>query len=603
MESKRPEGLQLPGFSLPLNYRPDRNGRFRRTLFPNALDYGDIEGGWVNRLNVHREILMMRVMNTITEKPEWDRKVFDEAITAKWREEISQGGQDVTPKMIDYIIKELQWKADVLQKTGLVTVYDAGVVKSDTAIPEELQRALQEAVAPFENVPEEGKDYHPGSDGKVVDLVHPSLFPVVYGRTRILPDKVIGTDDCLGSVGQGEILRVPPEEEAAIEGYPENGYGWRRMEAEGLRPFSRKFQWLPCDVNFTGPEGKCRIASYINNVHPSEHRPLYQVVEKIVSRTIPLWNTTLTSVRSGRDRQRIRYGKVEYLPYSTPRPVNSDGSEREEYWERVREWELAQPIKLPEPEEFVPSETRSQDDVNLQRDFGEKGLQIIVKLANIELTPEKPEYGGGTWHIEGQLNERICATAIYYYDSENITQSTLAFRQRASSGDLYNINYEQDRHEFLYQVYGFSPEVSTRNETQITQDLGSVVCQEGRLLTFPNILQHRVSPFSLADRSKPGHRKILALFLVDPNMRIISSSNVPPQQEDWAKEKRDVVRDLLAQRLPLELQEMVSGDILTPSITLKEAKDYRLQLMEERSTKTSQQNEKFEMGEFSLCEH
>jgi hypothetical protein len=28
---------------------------------------------------------------------------------------------------------------------------------------------------------------------------------------------------------------------------------------------------------------------------------------------------------------------------------------------------------------------------------------VIVKLANIELTPEKPEYEGGSWHIEGQL--------------------------------------------------------------------------------------------------------------------------------------------------------------------------------------------------------
>ena len=34
--------------------------------------------------------------------------------------------------------------------------------------------------------------------------------------------------------------------------------------------------------------------------------------------------------------------------------------------------------------------------VHLARDFGETGLQVIVKLANIQLTPEKPEYAGGT---------------------------------------------------------------------------------------------------------------------------------------------------------------------------------------------------------------
>ena len=43
------------------------------------------------------------------------------------------------------------------------------------------------------------------------------------------------------------------------------------------------------------------------------------------------------------------------------------------------------------------------DLVDLKRNGARRGLQVIVKLANIELTPEKPMYEGGTWHIEGQL--------------------------------------------------------------------------------------------------------------------------------------------------------------------------------------------------------
>jgi hypothetical protein len=71
------------------------------------------------------------------------------------------------------------------------------------------------------------------------------------------------------------------------------------------------------------------------------------------------------------------------------------------------------------------------------------------------------------------------------------------------------------------------------------QNVGTVTCSEGRLLTFPNILQHQVQPCELANKSKPGHRKILALFLVDPNIRIISTANVPPQQKDWWSEEVD----------------------------------------------------------------
>jgi hypothetical protein len=31
----------------------------------------------------------------------------------------------------------------------------------------------------------------------------------------------------------------------------------------------------------------------------------------------------------------------------------------------------------------------------------EKKLQVILKLANINLTPDKLSYDGGSWHIEG----------------------------------------------------------------------------------------------------------------------------------------------------------------------------------------------------------
>jgi hypothetical protein len=169
---------------------------------------------------------------------------------------------------------------------------------------------------------------------------------------------------------------------------------------------------------------------------------------------------------------------------------------------------------------------------------------------------------------------------------------------------MEEISYEQQRHEFLQDVFGFADDVHSSDETNVTQNLGSVSTHEGRLLTFPNILQHRVSPFSLADRSKPGHRKILALFLVDPHLRIISSANIPPQREDWWKERRKVVGQLLGGRLPVELQEMVTGDLGTAcSVSMDEAKQYRLELMEERKTAAVHQNENFETGDFSLCEH
>jgi len=40
---------------------------------------------------------------------------------------------------------------------------------------------------------------------------------------------------------------------------------------------------------------------------------------------------------------------------------------------------------------------------------------VIVKLANIALTPERPDKNGGAWHVEGMGNEAIVATVIYYF--------------------------------------------------------------------------------------------------------------------------------------------------------------------------------------------
>lgn len=164
--------------------------------------------------------------------------------------------------------------------------------------------------------------------------------------------------------------------------------------------------------------------------------------------------------------------------------------------------------------------------------------------------------------------------------------------------NMINIHYLRGRHQFLQAVYGFGDDVRGNGSTNVTQDLGGVVCQEGRLLTFPNTVQNRVSPFSLADRSKPGHRKILALFLVDPHRRVISSANVPPQREDWGGEREQAVNQVLS-RLPLELQYIVQSYI-EPLTTMNKAKVHRLELMKDHGLKSERLNQNFETGNFRL---
>ena len=159
---------------------------------------------------------------------------------------------------------------------------------------------------------------------------------------------------------------------------------------------------------------------------------------------------------------------------------------------------------------------------------------------------------------------------------------------------MVDMSYSTYDLKFLEVVIG------CKQDGPCLQVVGDVVCKEGCLLTFPNIPQHRVSPLSLADPAKPGHRKILALFLVDPSIRVISTANIPPQRHDWWT--GELTRLSALGKLPLELQYQVMKEADFP-IQMEEAKSLRGELMEERKTFVQDQQATFEMNTFSLCEH
>jgi hypothetical protein len=165
-------------------------------------------------------------------------QVFNEAITSDWKRVALSSGEDFSERMADWCIAELQYKAKVFEETGAVTVFAGDVVKSDTSIPTSIQEELKAAVKPLEDVPEKLKDWHPDSDDKVLNLVHPSLFPLVYGTTRILPDSLTNIDDCIMRCGEGVALPLPPSRVPA----PGLAVGIDDWEIQVSDPYSKKFQ-------------------------------------------------------------------------------------------------------------------------------------------------------------------------------------------------------------------------------------------------------------------------------------------------------------------------------------------------------------------------
>ncbi|GEM08961.1 hypothetical protein Rt10032_c06g2978 [Rhodotorula toruloides] len=476
---------------------------------------------------------MMARSYSIRSKPDWRRKYLDPEIRAKWRQEAlsteledrvfaerpkeSGMGYDreaeelerprLTEKMVDHVLDELTLHDEMFKETGGIASWF-------------------KAVSELEKNPPFGEpDWHPGSNEQVLDLVHPSLFPLVYEKSLMLEV-------------EGKATRVAES--------PNKGQ-WDHL--------FEKYAWLPSDFDVDA-EGKVMISSYINNLHPVRHAQLYPILSRLFERFAPLFENVLSDLQDPPPR-RI---PVDWEVSSNWFGDEPDWHDREAY----EKWEETKQIKLPEPEPFaMPEQVASFPAFSLK---GRK-LHIIVKLANIHLTPEKPDYAGGIWHVEGMQNEEIVASGIYYFAQENIGDSKLSFRGTFEESE---VPYEQDDTKGVKLVWGLDP-TTTR----------SLATRDGRAVAFPNLYQHRVSPFSLVDRMKPGYRKILCFFLVDPLKTdaglVISTSRVPPQQFPWLE---DAIWDLP-----------------------RKAKRVREKLMEERKYLHEENKRIVCERPFSLCEH
>lgn len=133
--------------------------------------------------------------------------------------------------------------------------------------------------------------------------------------------------------------------------------------------------------------------------------------------------------------------------------------------------------------------------------------------------------------------------------------------------------------------------------------------KEGRALAWPNIYQHCVSPFKLIDPSKPGHRKILVFFLVDPSIDPIpSATDIPPQQADWVSETVEVLGGDPTSHfssLPAELSSAIVEKLESSNTQMRrrDAEAYRLELMKERTVFTKKHKKTVVEQSFNMCEH
>lgn len=687
MNNSGPSFLMVPGFGgLPINYELDP-----------AECFNDGTTGWRQfpRLTA-RELAMITLMDLITDTDNWEVDIFDEKKVASWREEASAAALTITfeekldkgwgekrvsvmplisDKAWSWCVLELRDKAALSQDKGYIRTVDAGscVCKSDIIISTTLTEEFKHAVAILQK---EYRDQN-GHDSQIADLVDPSMFPLIYGKTLVNSDgRQVGLENCVESCNNlSTTIATLDSEEKSILRQRDDIQEEHVHPSEGLHAakplgWSLHYQWLPCEIRFSlGSGAGVSIISYINNLHPLHHKPLYGIIEKITASAVELWNGCIFKGKTGPVPVRIRtYGYEPGQPpewldnifltmrsfwekgdpqkgcnfehyeefllqidnfLDFPNNQNDDGinwiseklkqkiadrdrdlGRKSDGYERLcslvsmkkacvygaahpepgsaysyEDWKAGKngkaiigPIDI-EHGQKVPSPMPDVDDgiykIALQDEFKTQGLQVIVRFRDIELTPAQATFASD-FTFEAQRNEHIVATAAYIYSNENTNAAKISFRQAAWMHE-YDYDFKEDSCEdpetifaSMRAVFAFAQSAAAEQKALDAHDgrcfipglqtVGSIFLPSGRLLTWPNTLQHRLEPLQLLDCQRPGHLRTLLLYLVDPNYRIASTANVPPQQHEWWSDvvlEKSVFSGPVAENMPTEIRQMI----------------------------------------------
>ncbi|KAJ2667409.1 hypothetical protein IW148_000104 [Coemansia sp. RSA 1199] len=532
------------------------------------------------------------VSGAIRSKDDWITKMASPEIRAHWAREAKE--QELTECEINYVFDELNHYA-ALHVPGSSIKLSAveNVWVSDSLVDDDTTQELKRYAAVLENVPEKDRDYHPNTNNQVVNLVNPSLFPLIYARSSFLSQPISSPAAAVNPKTFGQFPGSFKQWKEDIEKVwkDETGKGTFYLPTAKKSTFelpsgdyvsltSEEFCWLPTEFR-VDDDGAVTIESYINNLHPVKHAAFYPTIARIFSNFVPMLEHVLTDVLFPRAR-RVVVDPENWFKNDDPEPYGEDMGYYDFVYLRDR-WRDNREFIEPQPDPFV-TPVRQMTPYSLRS----RRLQAIFRMSNICLTPEQPEYEGDNWHLEdmnvdgcnwhaeAMANERIAATGIYYYDIDNIAESTLNFRESIEEfwefekGDPYGPDY-------AFNMF----ELGSSFVADVVQKIGSIQTKNGRCIVFPNIYQHQVSGFKLADPTKPGHCKILTFFFIDPTTRIPSTEIVPPQQREWWSEM--VMERGAMGNLPLLVKDQIEKHVDFP-ISLSEAKKLRLELMGERIT-------------------
>ncbi|KAJ2461231.1 hypothetical protein GGF42_000328 [Coemansia sp. RSA 2424] len=504
---------------------------------------------------------MRQMSSTIRAKADWMETLKDAETCADWAAEAK--AKELTDVELRYVLDELAYYSSLHPPGSNIRLSAAdGVWSSDTLINAEMTNRLKEYAAILESTPSRKKDWHPGDRSRVLNLIDPSLFPLIFSRSKLCRQPCASLQAALSPGAPGEFPGSLEKWRDALSSSESSKWNCYipTLTQWYFQCASDKFSWLPSEFRIDD-NGAVTIESYINNLHPVKHAALYPIIASVFSKFLPLLEQVVTDLVHPR-QPRVIPDSSKYYQSDEPMPEYDD----DYYDEKYREWKKHAFVH-PQPEPFV-APVRPVSPYKL----GGRRLQAIVRMSSIELTSKRPIYGGKDWSAAGLGNERIIATGIFFYDVANVSQRSLQFREALCSWDF---RVEQFDIYSVVKVYGIELSSPVDEGNLISQEIGDVDIKNSQCVVFPSILQHKMPELKLADRTKPGHCKMLTFYFVDPSTRIPSTEIVPPQQQEWYFE--DVLASEPFRSLPGLVVDGIMDKVDFP-ISLKEAKQLRSQV-------------------------
>ncbi|OAA70782.1 hypothetical protein LEL_09373 [Akanthomyces lecanii RCEF 1005] len=507
----------------------------------------------------------MRLVNDITDRKDWQTLVNDFSACRAWKSEAFENYFPDNNSLWEWCLFELQRKATEFttrnQRSVFVLDSASRVCKSDRLVGSGFIAKLK-------------------VDTQFLHI-SPWMFPFIFDISPIRTDgEDITLDNFLNSMTVGAIRRLSSwDPDALNNGHPSY--------------YSGRSQWVATDVRFSDDGAHVSIISPVNNLHPIKHKPVYTALEHLVSDIIEDWNQTLLYKTLARGVSRIRpkpfkcaacsagtfslcYCPINFRESSAWANGRQNNTPLNAWYERG--WNPVMAL-----DGRYSSSRKVYDNVSLRDGFKDRGLQIYVEITTISLDENGNVTTDSTqhlcWNLNGNRNERIVATTLVCLHRKNLhpVSGGITFRTETKR------NTWEERPKKCHKltpetVAGPSRrppdptvppamaeplEPGTR-ETPSFQELGTIKLPEGRIVTYPNTLQHKFEAPTLAEPARSGYIQFMQIHLVDPHYIVCSTRFVPPQSLEWWEEAIDYQKICLMSQIPPEISHSIIECLLVP---------------------------------------